>query len=196
MNRTFKQQQQENNTSIKKDLAFNRFLSIKTIVLLLLTFISVSNFVDPSCSHALPFNTDMMSSQPLNGQIMRPAPSDSVHVGSSERFVGTREEAASLQNPIPRSRLSVTRGQRLFTANCSPCHGKYIDGKHVPGAVSKSLPGVDLSMEPIKVKPDSHFFQFIHFGGMAIMPAYGSKFSIPEHWDIVNYIRHVQEGGK
>lgn len=143
-------------------------------------------------AQALPFNTDMMSTQPSHGQIVRPKAEGAVQQGISQRYNGTKEEAVNLTNPVPSTPLSITRGARIFNSNCSPCHGKYQDGKYVIGAVSQWMPGIDLSMDAIRVKPDGHFFQFIHFGGLAIMPAYASKFSIPEHWDVVNYVRSVQ----
>lgn len=143
-------------------------------------------------AQALPFNTDMMSTQPSHGQIVRPKAEGAVQQGISQRYNGTKEDAVNLTNPVPSTPLSITRGARIFNSNCSPCHGKYQDGKYVIGAVSQWMPGVDLSLEAIRAKPDGHFFQFIHFGGLAIMPAYASKFSIPEHWDVVNYVRSVQ----
>lgn len=162
-------------------------------VIILIGAVSIADLIFFSSNvKALPFNTDMMSTQPANGRITRPRPAGSIQNGAGERFVGTREEAVSLVNPIISTPLSVVRGNRLYHANCSPCHGRHIDGKTVPGAVSTMLPGPDLSMDIYKSKSDSHFFQFIHFGGMAIMPAYASKFSISEHWDIVNYIRSIQ----
>jgi mono/diheme cytochrome c family protein len=148
----------------------------------------------PALSFALPFNQDMVGGQLEAGSIMRPNPSDSIARGAGERFVGTREEAGKLANPVPADARSIGNGRRLFSANCSPCHGKYMDGKHIAGAVSAQIPGPDLALQTYKDKPDGHFFEFIHFGGIAIMPAYGWKFSIREHWDIVNYIRRVQQG--
>jgi len=145
---------------------------------------------------ALPFNQDMVGGQPILGKVMRPKAEGSVPRGAEARYVGTKEDAVNLKNPVPASPASVASGERLFHSNCSPCHGRYIEGKYIAGAVSKYVPGPNLQAEFYKTKSDGHFFQFIHFGGMAIMPAYGYKFSINEHWDIVNYIRHIQGVGK
>lgn len=153
--------------------------------------------VTASSARALPFNQDMVGNQYGLGQIMRPKAAGSVSTNDAKRYVGlTREEAKDLQNPVPVTAASVLHGKRLYNVNCSPCHGSFIDGKHVPGPVGARLPAVNLAQDYLKVVPDSHFFQFIHFGGMAIMPAYGWKLSLEEHWDIVNYIRTVQNGGE
>lgn len=143
-------------------------------------------------SHALPFNQDMVNNQLSGGQIMRPKAAGSIQDGALERFVGTREEAAKLTNPVPATAASVGHGQRIYNSNCAPCHGQFVDNAWIPGPVGKVLPAVNLSQDYLKKVPDSHFFQFIHFGGMAIMPAYGWKLSMNEHWDVVNYIRSVQ----
>lgn len=143
---------------------------------------------------ALPFNQDMAAGQNMvAGTIMRPKDDRSVPMGSLARRVASREEARSWISPNAGDQGSISNGKRLYAVNCSPCHGSYTDtGSYTPGAVSWAVPGPDLSLEYIKVKPDGHFFEFIHFGGMAIMPAYGYKLSIAEHWDVVNYIRSFQ----
>jgi mono/diheme cytochrome c family protein len=144
-------------------------------------------------AEALPFNQDMVNTQYSNGTIMRPAPEGAVSVAEANRWVGKkREDALALTNTVPPSVESVSKGKRLYHINCSPCHGRMLEGEYVPGAVSQQVPGPNLFMAFYKDRPDNHFFQFIYFGGMAIMPAYGWKFSIEEHWDIVNYIRSVQ----
>ena len=143
-------------------------------------------------SRALPFNQDMVGRQLTNGQIMRPYNKDSVPVNSSSRYIRSKDESASLQNPVPSTETSRRTGERLYQINCSPCHGRYIENKYIPGALSTYLPAPNLSQEFYAKKPDGHYFQFIHYGGMAIMPAYGYKLSISEHWDIINYIRNIQ----
>lgn len=145
-----------------------------------------------SSAVALPFNQDLVSGQINVGHVMRPKAPNTVPLGSLDSYVPSREVALTWENPIKGDRMSTLNGKRLFEVNCSPCHGKYEDGKHTPGAVSNVVPGPDISLDMYKVKPDGHFFGYIHFGGMAIMPAYGWKLSTTEHWDIVNYVRHVQ----
>jgi mono/diheme cytochrome c family protein len=148
-----------------------------------------------SSALALPFNQDMALGQNMvAGSIMRPKEQESVPMGSLARRVPSREVARTWVSPNKSDKLSIANGERLFAVNCSPCHGNYSSEQpnYIPGPVSWAVPGPDLSADYIKVKPDGHFFEFIHFGGMAIMPAYGYKLSIAEHWDIVNYMRTFQ----
>jgi hypothetical protein len=48
-------------------------------------------------------------------------------------------------------------------------------------------------MQIYKDRTDGYIFGAIHYGSYStLMPAYGWKFSIEEHWDMVNYIRKMQ----
>lgn len=145
-----------------------------------------------SSLYALPFSDDMVHDQPKVSEIMRPAPEGSVAMGSSARYVKDKEAALALTNPISGDAFSVERGERLWDVNCTPCHGQYAEDGYKAGVVNKFLPGPDLTADYISGKPDGHFFSYIYFGG-AIMPRYGWKLSMREHWDIVNYIRNQQK---
>lgn len=149
-------------------------------------------------ANALPFNEDMAYGQNMPaGSIMRGRVAGTVPMGALDYTVASREDALKLVNPEPGNKFSVENGKRLWQANCTPCHGNYVteNGKQVykPGAVASQVPGPDLTAEMIAAKPDGHFYGYVYFGGIALMPAYGWKFSPTEHWDIVNYIRDVQK---
>lgn len=145
---------------------------------------------------ALPFNDEMVSTQPKTGQIMRGEPKDSIPIGG--RYVVPAQEVLTLTNPNKKpSDIQLQRGKRLYKANCTQCHGIYQDGKYHPGAVQPWIMGLDLSTEDMASKPDGHFFGSIHYGFPAVgdvkvMNPYGYKFSIEEHWDIVSFIRSMQ----
>lgn len=157
-----------------------------------LIFSSIIAALMPLAVFALPFNDDMVSGgQPKLGEVMRAESPGSVAIGSVARSPLTREAARATTNPVKSDHRSTESGKRLYAVNCAPCHGNWKDNKHQMG-ISPLLPGPDLSLDAIAQKPDGHFFEFIHFGGLAIMPALGYKLSIKEHWDIVNYLREVQ----
>ncbi|RIL09682.1 MAG: hypothetical protein DCC75_05985 [Proteobacteria bacterium] len=147
-------------------------------------------------AYALPFNSEMLGGQQLiTGKIMRPKPAGSVARGSLERVIETRESMANAVNPVPSSELSVKRGRRLFEVNCIPCHGTYSDGKWEQSPLAQiqmPMPSIDLSAEGTRQRSDGFIFGYIYFGGVAIMPSYGWKLSHPEVWDIVNYVRKIQ----
>jgi len=141
---------------------------------------------------ALPINTDMFDNQPSAGQIMRPLPDGSVPIGSLERQIESREVSDQFENPVSPDARSIVSGRRLFAINCTPCHGSY-EGGYQSGELARfGMPPINLTEQRLKNMSDGYFFSYIHFGGLALMPAYGWKFSIEEHWDIVNYIREIQ----
>lgn len=151
---------------------------------------------------ALPFNDDMVQSRNsegrnmyfATGQIMREKPGDTVAVGSLEYQVHDKDEAAKLLNPKKDDSISWKYGKRLFQVNCSPCHGNIEAKTYSPGPVAqKFVSPPDITGEPYRTqRSDGYIYGVIQFGGMAVMPALGWKLSPAEHWDIINYVRHVQ----
>lgn len=155
--------------------------------------VSVSN------AKALPFNDDMVDNPMKTGRIMRPLPPGSLSDGSSTYHVASREDALKLSNPAKADEISIANGKRLFAVNCTPCHGDIESNPYKPGTVSKFLPGPNLAMDLYKDKPDGRtdgsIYGTIHFGSISgLMPALGWKFSPTEHWDLINYIRKIQDG--
>lgn len=169
--------------------------------------IAAAVLLPTSFGWALPFNDDMVHDQLKVSELMRSAPKETFPVGSLRRYVPDRQAAVELENPVEATKASVLNGERLWDVNCVPCHGRYT------GEPDPSYPSVALFEKPIHptvagpttginlvgksyiedpAKTDGHLFGYIYFGGLAIMPRYGYKLSIKEHWDIVNYIRSMQ----
>lgn len=152
--------------------------------------------------YALPFNDDMVHSKNSKGehmyystgQIMRQKPEGSVAIGAGEYTVHSKEEALTLNNPQKKDPHSVLVGKRLFQVNCSPCHGDIAKAGYQMGPVApKFAAPPDITQEPYRSKPDGYIYGVIQFGGLALMPGLGWKLSPKEHWDIINYVRHVQQ---
>lgn len=146
---------------------------------------------------ALPFNDDMHHTRVLRtGSSARGKPVGSIPIGSPWATITSKEDAMKLTNPIKGDKVSELNGERLFAVNCSPCHGTYTPQGRVMTPIVGMQFAPDISSEAYRIRSDGDMFGVIHFGGMAIMPAYGFKFSVTEHWDIVNYLRKVQNFNK
>jgi hypothetical protein len=147
---------------------------------------------------ALPFNQDMVGSQPVTGRIMRPKEPNSVPFGSVTTRLASRQEAEKLENPLKGDALSTANGEKLFGAHCTTCHGLWIKGESgattwQTSSLPVGMPSMNLAMQIYKDRTDGYIFGAIHYGSYStLMPAYGWKFSIEEHWDMVNYIRKMQ----
>ncbi len=176
-------------------------MNLRVINYSVLTFLSTSLFA--MSAQALPFNDDMVHSKNskgghnyyATGELMRQKPEGSVATGSMEYSVKDKEEAGTLNTPQKANKQSVFIGKRLFQVNCSPCHGNIEKAGYQMGPVAtKFVAPPDITQEPyISERSDGYLYGVIHFGGMAVMPALGWKLSPTEHWDIINYVRHVQK---
>ena len=166
------------------------------------TFATITFLVSSFQASALPFNDDMVHSKNAEGrhmyystgQIMRSRPEGSISVGMNDYHVKSKEEAEKLENPKKGDKNSWKFGKRLFQANCSPCHGNIESNPYERGPVAQKFAAPpNLSEEPyVTGRTDGNIYGVIDFGGMAVMPAVGWKLSPNEHWDVINYIRHVQ----
>ncbi len=161
-------------------------MKMKLLLSVLVSSLCIVNLVS-----ALPFNDDMVEVQPTTGQIMRPQPKGSVSKGSLDYKVDSKEEAEKLVNPVPLTKDSVLRGQRLFEVNCGACHG--VIGKvHQPAVVGSMIPAPNLALPLYHDRTEGNMYGTIHFG-LRIMYPVGWKLSATETWDIINYIRNVQQ---
>lgn len=169
-------------------------------VILFLGFIASLGFASPEC-FALPFNTDMLEVQPGPDKVSRKKPAGSIAIGSLQRQKPELTSEWVQKNPFEGDVAAVERGHEKFRANCSPCHGTFESGKHVPSPLMlKGMPSIDVSSEAVRFsdpgknqspKPDAHLFTYIYNGG-ALMPAYGYKLSNDDIWDLISYVRQVQ----
>jgi copper transport protein len=96
-------------------------------------------------------------------------------------------------NPIPANAASVQRGSELYQANCVQCHGAAGRGDG-PLAASFTPPAADFTTAHAKLHLDGEFFNWIKFGKPpTAMPAFGDEFTDDQIWDIINYLRDLQE---
>lgn len=144
---------------------------------------------------ALPFNDDMVENQLSTGQVMRPNPEGSIPLGSLKYKLDTKEEAEALTNPVAADEYSIQRGKRLFKVNCSACHGEISTTEHKPSVAGKFMGAPNIADALYTSRTDGNIYKTIHFGNI-IMPAVGWKLSPQETWDIINYVRSAQRGGK
>ncbi len=96
-----------------------------------------------------------------------------------------------IRNPFPGQAASTERGKQLFTTFCTPCHGADGLGK---GPVGQKFPIVlSLVTDQAKGYSDQYLFTMVR-NGRGLMPSYGDRVTIDERWDIVNYLRALQQG--
>jgi cytochrome c5 len=100
----------------------------------------------------------------------------------------TPAEVVSRKNPITPSANSIAEGKKVFTVDCTMCHGEQGDGKGEV-AVSMKLTPPDFSDETAMKKfTDGELFDIIS-NGRGGMPAEGKRASTNQIWSLVNYVR-------
>ncbi len=86
--------------------------------------------------------------------------------------------------------LDVGAGERKFLRTCAPCHGKTLAGD---GPVAANfMPPPDLLAEATRARKDGFLYSYIRFGGI-VMPPYGAQVTAEEAWNLVNYLRSMQQ---
>lgn len=106
-------------------------------------------------------------------------------------YPATAAEAEEvLENPFPRSDFAVARGRDMWNIFCVTCHGAQGRGDHTLGEMYPRPP--DLTFSAYRERKDGYFFHVITFGNV-IMPGYGHAISSDERWQIIHYLRHLQD---
>ncbi len=85
-------------------------------------------------------------------------------------------------------------GQKYFETNCMVCHGQKGDGKGPVGLKMPNHPPA-LTTDKIKGWADGQVYQVITMG-QGTMGPYASHIPQKYRWQVVNYIRHLQQTQK
>lgn len=95
------------------------------------------------------------------------------------------------ENPTKADAASIARGQELFAINCQMCHGSTADGNGPVAPFLANKPA-NLTSPVVQSKSDGSIFLTITNGVTGKMPALNENFTVPERWDLVNYIRTLK----
>jgi mono/diheme cytochrome c family protein len=92
--------------------------------------------------------------------------------------------------PIPVDERVMSRGQDMFNAYCSVCHGRTGagDGMVVRRGFTRPPP---LDEARLREMPPGHFFDIIT-NGFGAMPDHAAQIRVEDRWAIVAYIRALQ----
>ncbi len=96
-------------------------------------------------------------------------------------------------NPVPADKVSLARGSELFHINCTACHGEQGKGDGPVAAFLRNKKPIDLT-GPIGISlSDGAIFMTITNGTPGGMPALNENLTVRERWDVVNYVRQLQQ---
>ncbi len=105
---------------------------------------------------------------------------------------GIPVEYVNRTNPLPQTRAETDAGGRLYAANCLSCHGTLGTGDGEAGRDLTLPPAVLAAMVDQPYSVDQYLFWSISEGGLrsgSQMPAYKSRLTSREIWQVVQYMR-------
>ncbi len=101
-------------------------------------------------------------------------------------------------SPTEFAATAIVHGEKLFTANCTTCHGVVGHGDG-PAAQSLPLRPADLTAEHFWAHSDGELYWYITHGfdapqGGIAMPGFGGSLSTEARWDLIDYLRAHNAG--
>lgn len=105
---------------------------------------------------------------------------------AEEKWTAPAAEARN-KNPIPVNEASLGAGQKVYLKRCAGCHGKTGNGDG-PDAADLGIHPAKLSDPAVRGQTDGELFWKISKGKKP-MPAYASRLSPADRWNVINYLR-------
>ena len=102
-----------------------------------------------------------------------------------------REDLATTRPPEPQpTRAVLARGQVVFNAMCTPCHGRLGDGNGM--VVQRGFPHPpSFHTDRLRDAPDEHIYDVIS-RGYGLMYSYANRVAPADRWAVAAYIRALQ----
>lgn len=157
--------------------------------------VGVALVFSASAAWSFPWSIDMYRGaavQPLS-RAPRVMPDDTMPVNRGEPPMSLEQMTIKMQNPLKPTPENLAHGKALFNNNCAPCHGENALGD---GPVAHLLhdPPKNLVSGTSKDLPDGYIYGAIR-DGILLMPSYDDAMSAHERWDVVMYVRSLQQAG-
>lgn len=96
------------------------------------------------------------------------------------------------ENPTEADEASIQRGAELYAINCQMCHGVAGQGNGTVAAFLIQYKPANLTSELVQLKSDGSIFLTISHGLEGRMPALNENLTVPERWDVVNFVRTLK----
>ena len=170
--------------STSLDIILRRFVIFFTLVGVLLGIMMLFSFdiikIDwPSFMEIQP------SYRPMENPL--PVPEHSIPVEGAIIIPGM----GAPENPVEADEASLTRGAELYVINCRMCHGPTGGGNGPIAPFLETKPAI-LPSDLVQSKSDGSIFLTISNGIVGRMPPLNENLTVPERWDVVNYVRSLK----
>ncbi|HMD99589.1 MAG TPA: cytochrome c [Terriglobia bacterium] len=99
----------------------------------------------------------------------------------------TPEESAR-KNPVKFTENSVARGKKIYSSQCTMCHGQNADGKGDAVAEMNITPPDFTKPDTLKDRTDGDLFAILSQGS-GNMPGQQDRMKEKQKWDLINFLR-------
>lgn len=147
---------------------------IVTIIVIVLAGLGVANF------GLMPTNADATP------------PAIERHIAMNALDASMERHAPRVTNPLPATDDNLIDGMKIYTMNCSLCHGT-LDNK--PSALEKAFypPAPQLILDPLD-DPEWHIYFAVRTGiRYTGMPAWGKALSPDDMWKVTAFLSRIQK---
>ena len=99
-----------------------------------------------------------------------------------------------LTSPLVTNKANIEAGQRVYEAMCTQCHG--VEGKG-DGALSTNghIAGIPSYADKLKDLPEGKMYHTLTWG-KGLMGSHASQLSQRQRWEVIEYIKVLQNGGE
>lgn len=98
------------------------------------------------------------------------------------------ESARKLQNPFPATEANLREAGEAYTKHCKSCHGVNGDGNGERADQLSAMPSDFTDAQEMSRATDGELYWKITHGRRP-MPAFASKLTDKQRWELVDYIR-------
>ncbi len=115
-----------------------------------------------------------------------------IRIATSALDASMDRHAPRVSNPLPPTDENLIEGMKLYTMNCSMCHGT-LDNKPSPLEKSFYPPVPQLILDPLD-DPEWHTYYAVRTGVRYTgMPAWNKALSDQEIWKVVAFLSRLQK---
>jgi mono/diheme cytochrome c family protein len=116
-----------------------------------------------------------------------------VRAQSSKAWIAP-PQASEQKNPVTANAAVIADAQKIYSANCTPCHGTKGKGDG-PAAANLNPKPADHSSAAVQAETDGSLFYKLS-EGRTPMPQYKKIFTDQQRWELVCYIRTLAKKAK
>ncbi len=101
---------------------------------------------------------------------------------------------AELISPLVTNQANIEAGEKIYVAMCTQCHG--VEGKG-DGALSVNghIAGIPSYSDKLKDLPEGKMYHTLTWG-KGLMGSHASQLSQRQRWEVIEYIKVLQQGGE